>query len=149
MEGAVQSLSCVWPSNPMDCSMPGFPVHHQLPELAQIHVHWIGDAIQSSRPLSSHSPAFRFSQHQGLFHWVVLYIRWPEYWRFSFSISLFNEYSELISFTIGWLDFLVVQGTLKCLLQHHSSKAWILWHSTFLWPNSHSYMTAGKTISLT
>ena len=94
------------------------------------------ESVTPSRSLSSHSPAFKFSQHQGLFQRVVLYIRWLKYWRFSFSISLSNEYSELIAFTINWLDFLVVQGTLKYLLQHYSSKASILWRSTFLWSNS-------------
>ena len=84
-----------------------FPVHHQLPKLTQIHVHWVGDVIQSSHPLSSHSPpAFNLSQHQGLFHESVLHIRWQKYWSFSFSISPSNEYSGLITFRIDWLDLL-------------------------------------------
>ena len=104
--------------------MPGFPVHHQLPEPTQTHVHRVGDAIQPSHALLSPSPpAFNLSQHQGLFNELVLCIRWPKYWSFSFSISLSNEYSGLISFRIDWLDLLAVQGTLKSLLQHHSSKA--------------------------
>ena len=111
----------------MDCSIPGFPVHHQLPGLTQTHVHEVSDAIQPSHPLSSPSPpAFNFSQHQGLFHELVLRIRWPKYWSFSFNISPSNEYSGLISFKIDWFDLLVVQGTLESLPQHHSSKVSIL-----------------------
>ena len=136
--------------NPMDCSTPGLPVHHQLPELTQTPVHWLSDAIQPSHPLSSPSPAaFNLSQHQGLFQWVSSSIRWPEYWSFSFSISPTKEYSGLISFRIDWLN-LAVQGTLKSLLQHHSSKASILCCSAFFIVQfSHPYMTTGKTISLT
>ena len=116
----------------MDCSTPGFPVHHQLPDLTQTHVHGVGDAIQASHPLLSPSPpTFNFSHHQGLFNESVLHIRWPKYWSFSFSISPFNEHSGLISFRMDWLDLLAVQGSLKSLLQHHSSKASILWHSAF------------------
>ena len=134
----------------MDCSMPGLPVHHQPPKLAQTHVYCIGDAIQPSHLLSSPSPpAFKLSQHQGLFQ-TVLSIRCPRYWSFSFSISPFNEYSGLISFRIDWFDLLAVQGTLKSLLQHHSSKASILWRSAFFMVQlSHPYMTIGKTIALT
>ena len=95
----------------MDCSTLGLPVHHQLPDLAQTHVHRVSDAIQPSHPLSSPSPpAFTLSQHQGLFHESVLCTRWPEYWSFSFSISPSNEYSGLISFRIDWFDHLAVQG---------------------------------------
>ena len=86
---SVQSLSRVRLCDPMDCSTPDFPAHHQLPELAQIHVHWVGDATQPSQPLSPPSPTFNFSQHQGLT------IRWPKYWSFSFSISPSNGYSGL------------------------------------------------------
>ena len=108
----------------MDRSTPGLPVHHQLPELAQTHVQWVGDAIQPSHPLLSPSPsAFNISQHQGLFQWVSSSHRWPKYWSFSFSISPSNEYSGLISFRIDWFDLLAVQGTLKSLLQHYNSKA--------------------------
>ena len=135
----------------MDCSTPGFPVQHQLPELAQTHVHRVGDAIQPAHPLSTPSPpAFNLSQHQGLYSESVLHIRWPNYWRFSFSISPSNEYSGLISFRIDWLDLLAVQETLKSLLEHHSSKASILWHSTFFMVRlSNPYMTTGKTLALT
>ena len=109
--------------DPMDHSMPGLPVHHQLPKFTQTHVHWVGDAIQPSYPLSSPSPpAINLSQHRGLFKSV----RWPKYWSFSFNISPFNEHSGLISFRMDWLDLLAVQGTLQSLLQHHSSKASIL-----------------------
>ena len=134
----------------MDCSTPGLLVHHQLPEFTQTHVHWLGDAIQPSHPLSSPSPpVFNFSQHQGLFQ-SVLHIRWPKYWSFSFSISPSNEYSGLISIRIDWFDLLAVQGTLKSLLQHHSSNASILRHSPFFTVQlSHPYMTTGKTIALT
>ena len=121
---------------PMDCSTPGFPAHHQLPELAQTDVHWVSDAIQPSHPLlSPSSPAFNLSQHQSLFKWVssshqVVKVK-PKYWSFGFSINLSNEYSGLISFRMDWLDLLAVQGTLKSLLQHHSSKASILWCSVY------------------
>ena len=112
---------------PMDCSTTGLPVHHQLLELAQTHVHRVSDAIQPSHPLSSRSPpAFNLSQDQGLFKWVSSSIRWPKDWSFSFSISPSNEYSGLFSFRIDWLVLLAVQGTFKSLLQQHSSKASIL-----------------------
>jgi len=93
--------------DPIDCSMPGFPVHHQLPELAQTHVHWVGDAIQVSHPLSFPSPPeFNLSYHQVPSKWVNLCIRWPKYWSLSFSINPSSEYSGLISFRIDWFDFL-------------------------------------------
>ena len=112
---SVQPLSHVRFCNPMDCNTTGFPVHNQLLELAQTHVHGVSDAIQPSHPLSSPSPpAFNLSQHQGLFQESVLRIKWPKYW--SFSISPSNEYSGLISFRIEWFDLLAVQGTLKSLL---------------------------------
>ena len=132
----------------MNCSMPGFPVHHQLPELAQTHVHRVSDAIQLSHPLSSPSPPmFNLSQLQGPFQ-SVLRMRWPKYWSFSFIISPSNEYSGLISFGIDWLDLFAVQGTLKSLLQHHSTKASILRRSSFFTVQlSHPYMTTGKTIT--
>ena len=125
--------------NPKDCSTPGFPAHHQLPKLAQIHVHWKGDDIQPSHPLLSLSPsAFNLSQHQGLFHWGS----WPKYWSFSFTISPSSEYSGLISFRTDWFDLFAVQGTLRSLLQPHSLKASILQCSAFLMVQlSHSYMT--------
>ena len=135
----------------MDCSMPGFSVHHQLPESTHTHVHWVGDAIQLSHLLSSPSlPAFNLSQHQGLLNESVLSIRWPKYWSCSFSISPSNEYSGLISIRMDWFDLLAVQGTLKSLLQHHSSKGSILQCSAFFIVQlSHPYMTTGKTIVLT
>ena len=135
----------------MDCSMPGFPVHHQLPELAHIHVHRIGDAIQPSHPLLSPSPpAFYLFQHQGHFQWVSSSHQVAKVLEFSFSISPSNEYSGLISFRMDWLDLLAVQGTPKNLLQHHSSKASILSCSAFFIVQfSHPYITTGKTISLT
>ena len=109
---SVQSLSRVWLCDPTDCSTPGFPVHHQLPKLAQTHVHWVGDAIQPSYPPSSPSPpALNLSQHQVFSNESALLIRWPKYWSFSFNISPSNGYSGLISFRIDWFDLLAVQGT--------------------------------------
>ena len=134
----------------MDCSMPGLPVDHQLPELAQTHAHRVSDAFQPSNPLSSPSSTFNPSQHQGLFHESVLRIRWPKYWNFSFSISPSNECSGLISFRMDWFDLLAVQGTCTSLLQHHSSKISILWCSVFFMAQlSHPCMTTGKTIAMT
>ena len=98
--------------------MPGLPVHHQLLESTQIHVHQAGDAIQPSHPLSSPSPAPNPCQHQNLFQYSILCMRWPKYWSFSFSISPSNEHPGLISFRMDWLDLLAVQRTLKSLLQH-------------------------------
>ena len=133
----------------MDCSIPGLPVHCQLPEFTQTHVHWVGDAIQPSHPLSSpFPPALNLSQHQGLFQWVSSSNQVAKVLEFQFQPS--NEYSGLISFRMNWLDLLAVQGTLKSLLQHHSSKASILRHSAFFIVQlSHPYMTTGKTIALT
>ena len=130
--------------------MPGLPVHHQLPELAQTHAYQVSDAIQPSHPLSSPSlPALNLSQHQGLSSESALHIRWPRYWSFSFNISPTNEYSGLISFGIDWFDLLAVQGTLKNLLQYHISKASVLRHSPFFIAQlSHPYMTTEKTIAL-
>ena len=123
--GSVQ-FSCSFVSNlcdPMDYSTPGFPVHHQLLELSQTHVYQVGDANLPSYPLSpplllpSIFPSKRVFSNES-----VLCIRWSKYWSFSFSISPFNEHSGLISLRIDWFDLLAVQGTLKSLLQHHSSK---------------------------
>ena len=119
--------SCLTICDPMDCSMPGFPVNYQVPELAQTHVHQVSDTIQPilCDPLllpPSIFPSIRVFSYES-----VLRIRWPEYWCFSFSISPSNEYSELIFFRINWLDLLAVQGTLEILLQHHSSKAYTLY----------------------
>ena len=135
----------------MDCSTPGLPVHHQLLEFTQTHVHWVSDAIQTSHPLSStFPPAFNPSQHQGLYKWVSSSHQVAKYWSFSFSISPSNEHSGLISFRMDWLDLLAVQGTLKSLLQHHSSKASILSCSAFFIVQlSYPYITTGKTIALT
>ena len=135
----------------MNHSTPGLPVHHQLPELTKTHVHQVSDAIQPSHPLSTPTPpALNLSQHQGLLNRVSSSLRWPKYWSFSFNISPSNEHPGLISFRMDWLDLLAVQGTLKSLLQHHSSKAPILWCSAlFIVQFSHPYMTTGKTIALT
>ena len=143
--------SCLILCNPMDYSMLGFPVYQQLPELAQTHVHPVSDAIQSCHPLSSpYPPAFNLSQHQGLFQWVSSSHQVAKDWSFSFSISPCNEYSGMISFRVDRLALLAVQGTLKSLLQHHSSKASILWCSAFFVVQlSHPYMTTGNTITLT
>ena len=122
--------TCLTLCHPMNCSTPGLPVHQQLPEFTQTHVHQVSDAIQPSHPLSSSSPpAPNPSQHRVFSNESSLYIRWPEYWSFSFNISPFNEHPELISFSMDWLDLLAVQGTLNSLLQHHSSKALIFWLS--------------------
>ena len=143
--------SCLTLCDPMDCSASGSPVHHQFLELAQTHVHWVGDAIQTSCPLSSPSAhAFSLSQHQSLFQWVNSLHEVAKYWSFRFSIIPSKEIPRLISFRMDWLDLLAVQGTLKSLLQHHSSKASILQHSAFFTVQlSHPYMTTGKTIALT
>ena len=109
----------------MNCSMPGLPVHHQLLEFTQTHIHQVGDAIQPSHPLLSPfllSPSplnIRVFSNESTLH-----MRWPKYWSFSLSISASNEHPGLISFSMDWLDLLAVQGTLNSLLQHHSSKAW-------------------------
>ena len=111
---SVQSLSRVRLCDPMNRSMPGLPVHHQLTESTQTHVHRVGDAIQPSHPLSSPSPAgFNLSQHQDLFKWVSSLHQVARYWSFSFSISPSNEHPRFISFRMDWLDLLAVQGTLE------------------------------------
>ena len=138
----------------MDCSTPGFPVHLQLPELTQTHVHQVSDAIQPSHPLSSPSPPASgpliFPSIRVFSNESILHITWPKYWSFRFSISPSNEYSGLISFRMDWLDLLSVQATLKSLLQYHSSKASVLWCSAFFIVQfSHPYMTTGKIIALT
>ena len=116
----------------MNRSMPGLPVHHQLPEFTQTHVHWVGDAIQPSHPLSSPSPPAPICPSIRVFsNESTLPMRWPKYWSFSFSIIPSNEHPGLISFRMDWLDLLAVQRTLKSLLQHHSSKASIVWRSAF------------------
>ena len=184
--------------NPMNSSMPGFPVLHYLPELANTHFHWVSDAIKPSYPLSSPFPALNLSQHQSFFpNELALCIKRPKYWSFStspsnesffrnnyfdllaiqgtplslsqhqgpfqwvgsshqvakywsFSISPSSEYSSLISCRIDWFDLLAVQGTLKSLLQHHSLKTSVLWHSAFFMVQlSYPYMTTEKNITLT
>ena len=137
--------------DPMDCSTPGFSVHYQLLEPTQTLFYHVGDAIQPSHPLSSPSPpTLNLSQHQGLFQWVGSSHQVAKDLSFSFSISPSNEYSGLISFRIDRLDLLAVQGTLKSILQHHSSRASILQHSAlFIVQLSHPYMTTGKTIAFT
>ena len=135
----------------MNCSMPGLPVHHQLPEFTQTHVHRVSDAIQPSHPLLSPFPPAPIPPSIRVFsNESTLRMRWPKYWSFSFIISPSKEHPGLISFRMDWLDLLAVQGTLKSLLQHHSSKASILQHSAFFIVQlSHPYMTSGKTIALT
>ena len=143
--------SCPTLCNPMNHSTPGLPVHHQLPKSTHTHVYWVGDAIQQSHPLSpllllpSVFPSIRVFSNKS-----ALRIRWPKYWSFNFNINPSNEHPGLIFFRIYWLDLLAVQGTLKSLLQHHSSKASILRHSAvFIVQLSHPYMTTGKPIALT
>ena len=117
----ISEFSSVIQSCPALCDpMPGgFPVHHQLPELVQTHVHQVGYAFQPSHPLSSpFPPDFNLSQHQGLPSESVRHIRWPKYWSFSFNISPTNVHQGLISFRMDWLELPAVQGTLKSLLQH-------------------------------
>ena len=135
----------------MNHSTPGNPVHHQLSEFTQTHVHRVGDAIQWSHTLSSAfllppiPPSIRAFSNES-----TLRMRWPKYWSFSLSISPSNEHPGLVSFRMDWLDLLAVQGTHKSLLQHHSSKASILRCSAFFTVQfSHPYMTTGKTIALT
>ena len=144
--------SCPTLCDPMNRSTPGLPVHHQLPEFTQTHVHRVSDAIQPSHLLSSPlllppiPPSIRIFSNES-----TLCMRWPKYWSFSFSIIPSKEqHPGLISFRMDWLDLLAVKGTLKCLLQHHSSKASILQHSAFFTVQiSHPYMTTGETIALT
>ena len=141
---SVQLLSHVRLCDSMNHSMPGLPVHHQLLESTLTHVHWLSDAIQLFHPLSSPSPsALNFSQHQVFSNESALHIRWPKYWSFSFNISPSNEHPGLF-FRMDWLDLFAVQGTLKSLLWHHSSKASILQCSAFFKVFSHPYMTTGK-----
>ena len=115
--------SCPTLCDPMNCSMPGLPVHRKLPEVTQTHVHRVGDAIQPSHPLSTPSPLTPVPPSIRVFsNESTLHMKWPTYWSFSLSISPFNEHPGLISFRMDWLDFLAVQGTLKSLLQHNSTK---------------------------
>ena len=143
--------SCLTFWDPMECSTPGIPVHYQLLELAQTYVHWVSDAIQPShlcRPLlflPSIFPSIRVFSNES-----VLRIKWPKYWSFCFSINPSNEYSGLISFRIDCFELLAIQGTLKSLRQHHSSKASTLWPSAFFTVQLiNPCMTARKIIALT
>ena len=140
------SQSCPTLCDPMNHSTPGLPVHHQLLESTQTHVHRVADAIQPSHPLSSPSPpALNVSQHQGLFQWVSSSHEVAKYWNFNFTISPSNEYPGLISFRMDWLYILAVHGTLKSLLQHRSSKASILQRSAFFTVQlPHPYKTTKK-----
>ena len=135
----------------MDCSMPGLPVHHQLPEFAQIYVHWVGDAIQPSHPLSSPSPpSFSLSQHQGLFQWLSSLHLVAEVLELQFQHQPFQWIfrTDLLKDWLVWSP--CSQGILKSLSQHHSLKASILRCSAFFIVQlSHPYMTTGKTIALT
>ena len=138
------------PCNPLECSIPGSSVLHSLLEFTQIHVHWVSGAnhLILCHPLLL-LPSI-FSNFRVFSSELTLCIRWPKYWSFSFSNSPSNEYSGLISFRIDWFNLLAVQGTLKSLLQHHSSKESVLRHSAFFTVQlSHLYMTTGKTIALT
>ena len=135
----------------MDCSTPGFPVDHQLPEFTQTHVHHSIHLIQPSHPLWSPSPpTFNLSQHQGLFKWVNSLHEVAKVLEFQLQHQSFQWTPRPISFRMDQLDLLAVQRTLKSLLQHHSSKAWVLWHSAFFIVQlSHLYMTTRKTLALT
>ena len=141
--------SCLTLCNPMKCSTSGLPVHHQLTEFTETHVHRVGDAIQPSHPLSSPSPPAPNPSHRKSFsNESNLCMRWPKYWSFSFSISPSREHPGLISFRMDWLDLLAVQGTLKSLLQHHNLKASILQCSAFFTVQlSHPCMNFRKQLS--
>ena len=142
---------CLTLCDSMNHSTPALPVHHQLLESTQTHVHRVGGAIQPSHPLSFPSPpAPNPSQHQGLSQWVNSSLEVAKYWNFSFSISPSNKHPGLIFFKMDWLDLLAVQGTLESLLQHHISKASILQRSAFFTVQlSYPYMTTGKTTAVT
>ena len=143
--------SCPTLCHPMNRSTPDLHVHHQLLEFTQTHVPGVSDAIQPSHLLSSSLPlALNLSSIRVFSNESALHIRWPKYWNFSFNISPSNEHPGLVSFRMDWFDLLAVQGTLKSLLQYHSSEASILQHSAFFIVQlSHPYMTTGKTIALT
>ena len=147
--GSVAQL-CPTLWDPVACNTPDIRVFHYLLEFAQTHFRWVGDAIRPSCPLLSPFLPSIFPSIRVFSEESVLPFRWPEYWSFSFSISPSRKYSGLISFRIDWLALLAVQGTLNSLLQHHSSKASILWRSAFFMVQlSYPYLTTGKTIALT
>ena len=142
--------SCLTLCDAMNRSTPGLSVHHQLPEFTQTHVHPVSYDIQPSHPLSYPSPPAPNPSLRVFSNESTLCMRWPKYWSLSFSIIPSKEIPGLISFRMDWLDLLAVQGNLKSLLQHHSSKASILQRSAFFTVQlSHPYMTNGKTIALT
>ena len=143
--------SCLTLCDPVNRSTPGLPVHHQLLEFTQTHVHWVGDAIQPSHPLSSPSPpAPNPSQHQGLFKWVSSSHQVANVLKFQLQNQSFQWIRRTDLFRMDWLELLAVHRTLKSLLQHHNSKASILWYSAFFIVQlSHAYMTTGKTIAFT
>ena len=144
-------MSCGTLCNPTDYSTSVFPILHYLPEFIQTHIHWVDDAIQPSHPLSSPSPhALNLSQHQSLFQNVGSSHQLAKVLELQLCISPSNVYSGFISFRMNWFDLLAVPGTLKSLLQHHSSKASILQRSAFFMVQpSHLYTTTGKIIGLT
>ena len=134
----------------MDCSTPGLPVYHQLSEFIQIHVHWVSHGIQSSHSLlSSSPPTYSLSQHQVFSNESALRIRWPKYWGFSYNISSSNEYSGLISFRMGWLCLLAVQGSLRGLLQQQFKSINSSVLSVLYSPTLTSICDNGKTIVFT
>ena len=153
MPQSVPSLSRVWLfCDPMDCSMPGFSVYHQLSELAQIHVNPVTDAIQPFHPLSSLSPPiFNLSQHQDLFQRVSSLHHMAKVLEFQLQHHSFQWIFKTDFFGIDWFDLFAIQGIIRSVLQHHSSKASpVLWYSAFFMVQiSHPYMTTGKTIALT
>ena len=135
---SVQSLSRVGLCDPMNHSTPGLPVHQQLPEFTQIHVHQVSDAIQPFHlPSSPFPPTWIFPSIRVFSNDSIIHNRWPRNWNFSLSVCPSNKYSGLISFRIDWLDFLAVQGTLKSLLQHHVQKHQFFSVQFSLWSNSH------------
>ena len=145
------SQSCPTPWDPMDYSTPGFPIPHHLLEFAQVHIHCIGDDVQAPHPLTPlHLLPSIFPSIGDFSNELSIHVWWSKHWSFTFSISPCSQYSGLISLKMGWFDLLAVQGTFRSLLQHHSSKVSILWHSVlFTVQLSQLYMTTGKTTAMT
>ena len=145
------SQSCPTPWDPMDYSTPGFPIPHHLLEFAQVHIHCIGDDVQAPHPLTPlHLLPSIFPSIGDFSNELSIHVWWSKHWSFTFSISPCSQYSGLISLKMGWFDLLAVQGTFRSLLQHHSSKASILWCcACFMVQLSQPYVTTGKTIALT